>query len=154
MYAREIRSEPAVDAHAELERCLEIRRRVFIEEQGVEESLELDGLEGECIHFLVFPDASERFADAIGTARLWTDPTGVAKAQRVAVLASERKSGAGRALMRAIEEAARDRGHDSLLLGAQCDAIPFYERLGYLAFGEVFDDAGIPHRMMQLRLRG
>jgi predicted GNAT family N-acyltransferase len=36
------------------------------------------------------------------------------------------------------------------MLGAQLKAISFYERLGFTAFGEVFLDAGIEHRMMSL----
>ena len=36
-------------------------------------------------------------------------------------------------------------------LGAQLDALGFYERLGFTAYGDVFDDAGIDHRMMELR---
>ena len=152
MYAREIREDEAGSHGSEWERCLEIRRRVFIDEQGVSEELELDGRETDCLHFLVFREPSDATALALGTARLWIDASGAAKAQRVAVLAEARRSGAGRALMREVENAARRRGHSKLLLGAQREAIPFYEQLGYRPFGDEFDDAGIPHRMMELVL--
>ncbi|MGK0486288.1 MAG: putative GNAT family N-acyltransferase [Myxococcota bacterium] len=29
----------------------------------------------------------------------------------------------------------------------------FYQKIGYEAYGAEFDDAGIPHKMMRLRLR-
>ena len=35
---------------------------------------------------------------------------------------------------------------------AQTHALGFYERLGFVAFGDEFDDAGIPHRDMVLEL--
>ncbi len=152
MYARESRNDPPDTADAELQRCLEIRRLVFIEEQGVQKNLELDGLEHACTHFLVWHEEGDPPDRAIGTARLWTDEQGQAKAQRVAVLAAARESGAGRSLMRRLEATARDRGHTHLALGAQRDAITFYEGLGYRAYGEEFDDAGIPHRMMEYEL--
>ena len=69
--------------------------------------------------------------------------------QRVAVLESARGQGAGRSLMTAIEREARRSGQPAVVLGAQVAAIPFYERIGYAAYGEAYDDAGIPHRMMR-----
>ena len=35
-----------------------------------------------------------------------------------------------------------------ITLGAQLQALPFYEKLGYTAEGQEFIDAGIPHREM------
>lgn len=127
----------------DLEICLALRRRVFIEEQGVPEADEMDDLDPVCVHFLAFVGGAP-----MGTARLYSGPGGEAKAQRVAVLPEARGAGVGRALMLALEERARSLGHEDLRLGAQLSAVPFYERLGYAAYGEVFDDAGIPHRMM------
>jgi len=142
----------ATKGKAEFEKCLQIRREVFIEEQGVAEGLELDGLEAECVHFLAWKDGDRELEQAIGTARLWIDATGIAKAQRVAVLETARGDGAGRVLMRAVEEVTRSRGIASLVLGAQLTAIPFYESIGYKAYGNFFDDAGILHRMMRRNL--
>jgi predicted GNAT family N-acyltransferase len=39
-----------------------------------------------------------------------------------------------------------------ITLAAQMHAIGFYERLGYVARGDVFLDAGIEHRWMDIRL--
>lgn len=137
----------------ERDRCLAIRREVFIEEQQVDERLELDGLEDACTHFLAWIDAGDDVDRAVGTARLMLDErTGSAKAQRVAVCTSARRHGVGNALMRALEAEARARGALEVLLGAQVSAIAFYEALGYEAFGDEFEDAGIPHRMMRRAL--
>ena len=47
-------------------------------------------------------------------------------------------------------ERAKARGMKDVHLAAQVQAMPFYERLGFEPFGDEFDEAGIPHRMMRL----
>lgn len=130
----------------DLAACREIRHRVFVVEQRVPEEIEFDGLDDECVQLVAL------HADRpIGTARL----RGVgedAKAERVAVLAGARERGAGRALMRGLEDAALGLGVARMVLNAQVPVIAFYERLGYRAEGETFDEAGIPHRRMTKRL--
>lgn len=123
----------------------EIRRVVFIEEQRVPQAEEWDGRDDACTHFLALYD--ER---PVGTARLLPD----AHIGRVAVLAEARGRGIGVALMRAAIEAARREGHPAVELAAQTHALPFYERLGFQAFGGEFLDAGIPHRTMRLSFSG
>src|SRR5438093_478147 len=87
--------------------------------------------------------------DAVGTARLRETEGGRVKAERVAVRRSVRRSGIGRALMRALEDEVRARGHRELVLNAQVAVIAFYERLGYRVEGPEFLEAGIPHRAMR-----
>lgn len=57
--------------------------------------------------------------------------------------------GVGAALVRAIEDAARELGLAAVDLHAQTHALGFYERLGYVAYGPEFPDAGIAHRAMR-----
>ena len=130
----------------DIDMCHEIRRRVFIVEQDVRVAEEIDGLDGECVHFL-----AERDGIALGTARLRSEGD-VAKVERVAVLAEHRGRGIGRALMVEIEGAALARGYRELLLGAQLRAIPFYESLGYVVEGDEYLDARIRHRWMRKTL--
>ena len=126
--------------------CLAIRRWVFNQEQGVSVALEFDGLDDRADHFLAWRIDSGT-ADPVGVARMRT-VDGEAKAERVAVLASARRSGAGRFLMNAIEERAKTLGLDSIVLHAQVAVIPFYEKLGYVAEGEIFTEAAIDHVSM------
>ncbi len=125
------------------EAASEIRRRVFIEEQRVPRDEEWDGRDPGCVHFLAWHDGV-----AVGTARLLPD----GHIGRVAVLEAARGLGIGVALMEAAIEAARRRGVAEVELAAQTHALAFYERLGFRAEGEVFLDAGIPHRNMVRRL--
>ncbi|MGR2738998.1 GNAT family N-acetyltransferase [Billgrantia sp. Q4P2] len=121
----------------------EIRRVVFIEEQQVPLEEEWDGRDGDCRHFLAMHGET-----ALGTARLLPD----GHIGRVAVLREARGLGIGVALMQAAIASARRLGHAQVELAAQTHALSFYENLGFTAFGEVFMDAGIPHRNMRLSL--
>ena len=71
--------------------------------------------------------------------------SGVARIGRVAVMQPLRGSGVGRQVIEALEQLARERGDREAVLSAQCSAEGFYRRLGYTPYGDVYDDAGIPH---------
>ena len=131
----------------DLTHCHALRRTVFIEEQNVSEADEMDGLDAEAIHLIATCDGKPA-----GTARLLIrGETG--KIGRVAVLREHRGTGLGAAIMHQAEEALRSRpGVTRLYLSAQTQALPFYEKLGYTAYGPEYDDAGIPHRDMEKRL--
>lgn len=120
-----------------------IRRVVFIDEQRVPQEEEWDGRDAECVHFLAMLNGKP-----IGTARLLPD----GHIGRVAVLSGARGTGIGYQLMEATIDAARAAGHTRAALSAQLHALAFYERFGFVAHGDVFMDAGIPHREMVLAL--
>jgi predicted GNAT family N-acyltransferase len=128
--------------------AVEIRTRVFIEEQQVSPQDELDGLDPDCIHFVAY-----RGAQAVGCARLRPLGGARAKVERVAVLSAQRKSGLGRALMNALEAEAAARGLHDLVLHAQLPVVDFYDGLGWQGIGPEFDEAGIRHREMRRQLR-
>ncbi|MBA4493290.1 GNAT family N-acetyltransferase [Paenactinomyces guangxiensis] len=124
-----------------------IRRNVFIEEQQVPEDLEIDEWEDIATHFLALEEGKP-----VGTCRLrWVNPQTV-KAERVAVLGEKRKTGAGKKLMEALELYARDKGAKTIVLNAQIQVVPFYEKLGYRGTGASFFEAGIKHIPMKKEL--
>lgn len=133
-------AETAADQAA----CRAIRAAVFIDEQNVPAELEVDELESDCLHYLAIKNS-----DAIAAARLL--PKGdKAKIQRVCVAKSHRGTGLGADLMRFIVADAQARGFSAAILGSQTYAIPFYEKLGFVAEGPEYLDADIPHRDMTL----
>lgn len=135
-----------VELTTDLDACLALRRAVFINEQGVSEEEEIDGLDDEALHVLGWLDGTP-----VATARMFlTDRTG--KIGRVCVLAQARGTGAGAAIMEGAIKALRERGAAKIKLSSQTYAIPFYEKLGFVAFGPEYPDAGIPHRDMVLEL--
>ncbi len=126
--------------------CMAIRRQVFVQEQNVPEQQELDEHDATALHLLATLDGRP-----VGTARLLIDGA-EGKIGRVAILPDCRGTGAGAAMMRAALDELRARGVTTARLGAQTHALRFYEKLGFTAYGPVYDDAGIPHRDMSLTL--
>lgn len=124
---------------------MRVRMEVFVKEQGVPAEEEPDAHDAEAVHFAVEEDGR-----VVGTARYVSQPDGVAKIGRVALLPAYRKCGIGRDLMRYVMAAALC-SHEVLVLDAQIQALGFYGGLGFRAFGPVFQDGGIGHRRMELR---
>ncbi len=122
---------------------LAIRREVFVAEQGVPEAIEIDGVDGRCVHVL----ASQGDLP-VGTGRMQAD----GHIGRIAVRKPFRGLGVGTRMVRALIAEARRRGLASVYLGSQIHAQGFYEELGFVAYGEAFMEAGIPHIMMRLAL--
>lgn len=127
----------------------QIRTEVFIQEQGVPVTEEWDGLDESASHFLVRTHQGE----AIASARVLTESEPSSKRRyrigRVAVLKTFRRQGVGQLLMRFImDECLSQPGSAGLYLHAQTQCQYFYELLGFVAEGEEFMDAGIPHITM------
>lgn len=121
-----------------------VRRAVFIDEQGVPDTLEWDEYDAVSTHWLALGgDGSP-----IGCARLLPD----GHLGRMAVLPAWRGHGVGRALLDAVLHAARMRGDRLLRLSAQTHAAGFYARAGFVADGPAYEEAGIPHVAMQKML--
>ncbi len=142
-------TEPAIriEVTRDIATCRALRREVFIQEQGVSEADEVDGLDDTAIHLLAY------VGDApVGTARLLLKgDTG--KIGRVCVRATARGTGLGASLIRAAIDVLRGQPAVTLAtLGAQSHATGFYEKLGFRVVGDAFTDAGIPHREMVLDL--
>ena len=128
------------DRQAEL---ISVRRAVFIEEQNVPESIEIDGKDPDCFHVL----ACDGAGNAIGSARL----TKSGKIGRMAVLPEYRGLGVGAKMLNAIMEHGRSNGPTDFHLSAQISAVGFYEKMGFETYGNEFQEAGIKHINMRLR---
>jgi ElaA protein len=127
--------------------CHALRRAVFIEEQGISEPEEWDDLDGAAIHLLAHEGQTP-----LGTARLIIAGT-TGKIGRLCVAKSARGTGLGAALVTESCLHLKELGCLRAYLSAQTYAIAFYERLGFVAYGAEYDDAGIPHRDMEKPLQ-
>lgn len=121
-----------------------LRKRVFVEEQKIPAELEWDAADPQCLHAVAY----NRLGLPLATGRLVPYSPGVGKIGRMAVAATVRGSRIGRAVLDALVQAARERGHAQVLLHAQCSAAPFYLRAGFTQQGAVFEEAGIGHVAM------
>jgi predicted GNAT family N-acyltransferase len=117
-----------------------IRLAVFVKEQGVPEELELDEEDPLAWHAIAKLDGQ-----AIGTARLQKD----GKIGRMAVIQAYRRQGVASAMMNVLLKFGRQHGINQFYLHAQIEALPFYERFGFVANGPVFNEAGIAHQIMR-----
>lgn len=131
-----------VENQQELEDAFFVRKIVFVEEQNVPPEEEIDELENEAKHFVAY-DHNE----PIGAGRFRV-VEGAGKVERICVLKDKRNTGAGKAIMKKIEEYAKETGIEKLKLNAQTHAIPFYTNIGYDVVSDGFLDAGIPHKTM------
>ena len=127
---------------AEISHALDLRRLVFMVEQGISEEEEFDGLDDVATHLLVWSGDIP-----VGTARILIDGD-YGKIGRVAVLKDHRGTGLGKALITAAMDELRKLPVQTAKLGAQNHAIGFYETLGFTVSGPEYLDAGIPHHDM------
>jgi predicted GNAT family N-acyltransferase len=121
------------------ERIFYVRKIVFVDEQAVPEDIEIDDIDAQADQVLAFCGG-----ELAGTGRVTAD----GRVGRMAVLAEFRGLGVGREILRALLRRARQHGATEFSLSAQCHAIPFYERHGFVAEGSVYAEAGIDHRWM------
>lgn len=130
----------------------EIRRQVFIVEQAVPEELELDGLDDEAWHVLIQTEDQ-----SIATARLLFEMDDlnpqkkIGRIGRMAVLVPFRRRGYGRELLNALIVKGHELGVREFYLHAQLSAQSLYSKFGFIAEGEVYEEAGIAHQTMRLR---
>jgi predicted GNAT family N-acyltransferase len=127
----------------DLAAAYQIRHDVFIAGQGVPVDLERDALDQLAVHVL-----ARRGGVPVATGRLVARDDGVGVLGRLAVLESERGTGVGGAVVRALEQSGRELGLERIELHAQTHALSFYQRLGYRPHGEEYVEAGIPHLSM------
>ncbi len=134
-----------VTSEKEYKQCLNIRRAVFIEEQGVDEVIEVDKYEKDAVHFLAL------IADQPVACGRYRKDKNYLKFERIATLASYRKKGIGKAIMQFMQKTAvRDYPEYTPYMHAQFDAVPFYEKLGWRPIAEPFFEADIKHIAMIL----
>jgi predicted GNAT family N-acyltransferase len=122
---------------------MELRERVFCDEQGVSAAADRDGRDPEAEH-VVAVDGGR----VIGTCRLLYRG-GTAQLGRLAVEPGHRGRGVGGAILQEAERLARADGADRIALHAQAHAKSLYARDGYAERGAPFSEEGIEHVAME-----
>lgn len=143
MYAKRITSDE------DLKKAFQIRKAIFVEEQGVpleDEFDEFDILSERSEHILVYYNEQP-----VGTGRIrWVD--GFGKLERICILEPYRKFGLGKVIIKTLEEIAEEKGASKVKLHGQTQAEGFYKKLGYQTSSSVFIEDGIPHILMTKEL--
>lgn len=136
-----------VTGDVELQEAFEVRRQVFVREQGISEDLVFDGHDREALHMVV--KGGER---VIGSARVQILAGNQAKLERMAVLERYRRRGIGREMLLFLDAVWKDKQVQQVIIHAQLEVVPFYKLCGFDEFGLPFQEAGIKHIEMRKRL--
>ncbi len=123
-----------------------VRQAVFVEEQGIDASLEWDALDDTAQHALAL-DAEHQ---VIGTGRLLKDGR-IGRIGRVSVLPPWRGWGVGTQLLRHLLNQAHQSGMRQIYLHARLETADFYAQSGFTVSGEPFQEVGAPHVKMVWR---
>ncbi|HNY10535.1 MAG TPA: GNAT family N-acetyltransferase [Candidatus Wallbacteria bacterium] len=140
---------------------MSIRREVFIIGQNVPAEIEIDEYDAELtgrrlpetfpaknngvIHVMARYNGKPA---AAGRLIYGTDEAGkpnIAKIGRIAVMPEFRKRGIGSAVVKYLIWLSKKKGASKICLHAQCYIKHMYEKFGFKAHGDVFDEAGIDH---------
>ena len=127
-----------------------LRQRVFVVEQ---QSIytDLDGMDQSALHLCVQEQAND---DLLGYTRLRIDESAkVAKIERVVIDQKYRGKGIANQLIEACIDKAISQQLITIKLSAQLEVIPYYEKWGFVAIGDVYDDGGIDHRDMIKKIK-
>jgi predicted GNAT family N-acyltransferase len=133
---------PANNAEA-LSQVFEIRKEVFVREQGVSEREEYDEFETSSAHCIAYVDE-----EPAGTCRYRNTEKGI-KLERFAVLKKYRGMGVGRYLVQHC--LAQVDQSQYIYLHAQIQVVDFYSKFGFEKEGNQFEEAGIKHYKMRLK---
>lgn len=118
-----------------------IRIEIFMKEQGFEN--EFDDIDNIANHIVCYDDNK-----AIGTCRYFKENDHYTIG-RVAVLKEYRKQHIGHLLLKIAEAEIKKLNGKEIVVHAQQQAFPFYEKLGYKIFGELDYDEECPHVWMK-----
>ncbi|MEO1051092.1 MAG: GNAT family N-acetyltransferase [Bacteroidota bacterium] len=111
----------------DLQLALEVRHKVFIEEQGIPQELDDDGKDQAAVNLLVFHSG-----DLAGTGRLVIEgDDGEGHIARIAVLKSFRGFGLSKVILSQLEEEAVQLGLKSVFLYPHEFLEDFYRKRGY-----------------------
>jgi predicted GNAT family N-acyltransferase len=131
----------------ELKEAFEVRRQVFVREQGISEDLVFDGHDKEALHMVV-KDGGR----VIGSARVQFLADKQAKLERMAILERYRRKGIGKEMLLFLDAIWKDKQVQQVIIHAQLEVVPFYKLYGFNELGLPFREAGIKHIKMRKRL--
>ena len=121
-----------------------VRDAVFVKEIGYPTDVEFDDTDQISEHVVLYVDGKP-----VANARLFPEGDTL-RFGRLCTYVEERGKGYGRACVEECIRRAKERGAKEMILGAMIEKVPFYESLGFTAYGDVFYEEEFPHRMMRI----
>lgn len=118
-----------------------IRYEVFVDEQNVPREIEVDEFDPVSDHLVIYVDGKPAATGRI----VWGEPVSLG---RIAVRKEHRGTGLGAEVVNRLVDKVFASGAEEVHLHAQIQAAGFYEKLGFAAYGDPYEEAGIPHISM------
>ncbi|MBO0454711.1 MULTISPECIES: GNAT family N-acetyltransferase [Enterococcus] len=117
-----------------------VRMKVFVLERALALSEEFDQNDtADTVYCVLFAGSLP-----VATARLLTEAAGIARIGRVATIDGYRGKHLGSQVIRALENLALEKEFKQIWIHAELTAAVFYEKLGYLRDGELYEEDGVP----------
>ncbi len=111
----------------EFEKYYKLRWRVLRAPWDEPKGSEKDGIEDECFHIAALNDGNKM----IGVGRLQYNSADQAQIRYMAVETKHEGNGIGRMIVNALEQEARNKNINTVMLDARKPAVGFYQKLGY-----------------------
>ncbi len=131
---------------AEIRNCFEIRRKIFVEEQGLFDGSDVDEHDTNAHHIAAF--INDRI---IGTVRVYREKENIWWGGRLAVLLRYRGR-AGRLLIQKAVETVSSLGAKNFFANVQIKNVKFFKSLGWKPVGEEFEINTVLHQLMEADL--
>lgn len=129
-----------------------LRRRVFVQEQGVFQTHDRDEIDLVATHLVALSTYAHEADQVVGTVRIHEERPGLWWGSRLAVDSDFRQVGRlGSELIRLAVRTANARGCDTFLAHVQKQNVPLFRRLRWSVVGEVTLH-GVPHARMRADL--
>ncbi|MCI8509779.1 MAG: GNAT family N-acetyltransferase [Lachnospiraceae bacterium] len=121
-----------------------VRQAVFVNEQGFQH--EFDPIDDTAVHIVIFNENDV----PIATCRIfWDETMNMYILGRLAVMKKYRGKSIGSVMIKEAEKYVKKMGQKTISLHAQCQAAGFYQKLGFIEFGNIENDEGCPHIWMK-----
>lgn len=117
----------------QLKQVIALRKKVFVQEQGIPLELELDGKDNESL----FSIATDEDNHVLACGRLTIVDQNDGIISRIAVKKEFRGKGIAREIVIHLEQLAKDKGLSRLTLKPHDHLHDFYSSLGYMKYGEI-----------------
>lgn len=122
-----------------------IRNQVFTNEQGVASDIERDEKDVKAWHAYVYDNEI-----SIGTGRLIIQE-GEFLIGRIAVLYQFRGQAFGDLIVKMLIDKAFREGAETCFVHSQLQVIEFYKKIGFIPFGDTYEESGIMHQSMYIK---
>ena len=149
------KTQPQVEVYIartadELAGHFEVRRQVFVDEQGLFDQTDRDRWDDTALHVVAIAAG-----EVVGAVRLYQlDEAGLWQGDRLSVSGNARKLRAGGPLVRFAVATAGELGGHLMIARIQAPIVPLFRFLGWECVGGLIDYCGIAHQRMTIPLSG